>query len=63
MLPDHVKTYIIDKLSPEDVLYELDLTTDKLINALDKAKVDMRVFEAMYIADTQMEIAFDYDED
>ena len=58
MLPSHIKDYIVDRYAPEDIIYELDLDTRVLIEALDKAKVDLRIFEDLYISDTQMEFDF-----
>lgn len=58
MLPSHIKDYIVDRYAPEDIIYELDLDTRVLIEALDRAKVDLRIFEDLYISDTQMEFDF-----
>lgn len=63
MLPQHIKDYINDKFTVEDVVYELDLTVDELIEALDRSKVtSLKIFEAMYTADTQMVLNLDDNE-
>jgi hypothetical protein len=61
MLPNHIKDYVVDTLAPEDIIYELDLDSRTLIEALDRYKVDLKIFEARYIADTEMELEYDED--
>jgi hypothetical protein len=63
MLPQHIKDYINDRFTVEDVVYELDLSVEELIEALDRSKVtSLKIFEAMYTADTQMVLDLDDDE-
>ena len=47
-LPKNVIDWVIDAFEPEDILYELDLTTSELINALNRANIDLRIFEELY---------------
>lgn len=62
MLPRHIKDYINDRFMVEDIIYELDLTTEELINALDKAGHNLKIFEALYVADNHMQMELFEDE-
>jgi len=47
-LPKNVIDWVIDSFEPEDILYELDLSASELINALNRANIDLRIFEELY---------------
>lgn len=62
MLPSHIKDFIYDTFTVEDVVYELDLTTPDLIEALDKAGVNLKIFEALYHDTTEASYSMFEDE-
>ena len=61
-LPKNVIDWVTDAFEPEDILYELDLSSSELINALNRANIDLRIFEELY-AEEADQFALPFEDD